>query len=262
MIEVAHNRWWRCWRMAGTALCFAVFGLGGLLLNALGFPLLRCLVRHHQQRAIWAKALMHYLFRFFVGLMRALGVLRLEVRGIEKLQRPGLLIVANHPSLIDVVFLIAMVKRAGCVVKSSLRRNFYMRAAVHTAGYLCNDSGAGLLEDALQALRQGDSLIVFPEGSRTPLLGALPLQRGAAHVAVRGRVGITPVRIRCQPAVLTKGMRWYGVPAQPPHFVIEVGDDIRVDSFVANNRTTAIATRELTRYLTDYFSLEIARAAA
>jgi hypothetical protein len=57
-------------------------------------------------------------------------------------------------------------------------------------------------------------------------------------------------------------MRWYGVPVQPPHFVIEVGDDIRVDSFVANNRTTAIATRELTRYLTDYFSLEIARAAA
>jgi 1-acyl-sn-glycerol-3-phosphate acyltransferase len=255
-------RCWHLWRTAATALCFAVFGLGGFLLNGVGFPLLRCLVWRHQRRAVWAKALMHYLFRFFVGLMRAVGVLRLEVRGMEKLQRPGLLIVANHPSLIDVVFLIAMVKRAGCVVKSSLRRNFFMRGAVCTAGYLCNDSGAGLLEDALQALRCGDSLIVFPEGSRTPLHGALPLQRGAAHVAVRAKVGITPVRIRCRPAVLAKGMPWYGVPVQLPHFVIEVGDDIHVDRFVGSSRTAAIATRELTRHLTDYFSLEIARAAA
>jgi 1-acyl-sn-glycerol-3-phosphate acyltransferase len=252
----------RVWRMAATALCFGVFGVGGVLLNLLGFPLLRCWLRDPVSRAAKAQHLIHHVFRFFVGLMRVLGVLRVEVRGLERLQRPGLLIVANHPSLIDVVLLISLVERASCVVKSELRHNFFMRGTVQTAGYLCNDSRVGFLHDALAALAKGQSLIVFPEGSRTPLAGALPLQRGAAHIALRAGVNITPVRIRCQPPVLTKGLPWYSVPGRRPHFLLEVGDDIEVASFVQAGHSIVSMTRQLTQYLADYFCLEIHRAVA
>jgi 1-acyl-sn-glycerol-3-phosphate acyltransferase len=252
----------RAWRVLATGLCFSSFGLGGLALRLIAFPMLRLFVRDPARRAVLAKALIRHTFRFFVGLMRLSGVLSLEVRGLEKLRRRGLLIVANHPSLVDVVFLISLVRHADCIVKSSLARNPFTRGPVVAAGFLCNDSGAALVEDCIESLRRGNNLIIFPEGTRTPLTGALPLQRGAANVAVRGGIDITPVRIRCHPPMLTKGAPWYRVPPRRGHFVLDVGDDIPVAGFLSDNRSVAIATRQLTEHLTQHFSLEIHRAAS
>jgi 1-acyl-sn-glycerol-3-phosphate acyltransferase len=252
----------RLWRIAATGFCFSVFGLGGVLLRVLAFPALRLCVWHAERRAVAAKWLVHATFRLFVGVLRATGVLSLELLGVEKLHRRGLLVVANHPSLVDVVFLVSLIARADCIVKSSLARNPFTRGPVVAANYICNDSGAGMVDDCIASLQRGNNLIIFPEGSRTPLSGALPLQRGAANVAVRGGINITPVRIRCQPPMLTKGVPWYRVPPQRGHFVLEVCDDIAVAPFVAEARSAAIATRQLTDYLTDYFSPEIHRAVA
>jgi 1-acyl-sn-glycerol-3-phosphate acyltransferase len=259
MLTETLNRWWR---VVATGFCFFVFALVGMVLNMLVFPLLRVCVWRRSARARWAKHLMHYLFRFFVGLMSTVGVLRLEVRGLEKLKRPGLLIVANHPSLVDVLFLISLIKQADCVVNGRVRRNFFMRGTVRTTGYLCTENGLTLLRDAVASLHAGNSLIVFPEGSRTPLVGALPLQRGAAHVAIRCGVSITPVRIRCQPPMLTKGVPWYSVPVRPGNFVLEVCDDIPVARFQKISHSSAVAAGHLTDHLTDFFSLEIHRAAS
>jgi 1-acyl-sn-glycerol-3-phosphate acyltransferase len=258
LTEIA-SRWWR---VAATGFCFFVFALGAMVLNMLVFPLLRLCVWRRSDRARWAKNLMHYLFRFFVTLMRTVGVLRLEVHGLEKLKRPGLLIVANHPSLVDVLFLISLIKQADCVVNGRVQRNFFMRGTVRTTGYLCIENGLTLLRDAAASLHAGNSLIVFPEGSRTPLVGALPLQRGAAHVAIRTGVSITPVRIRCQPPMLTKGVPWCSVPVRPGHFVLEVCDDIPVECFQKISHNPTVAARHLTDHLTEFFSLEIQRAAS
>ncbi|MEY4563083.1 MAG: hypothetical protein RLZZ618_2360 [Pseudomonadota bacterium] len=252
----------RIWRIFATAVCFSSFGLGGLVLRVVAFPALRLLVWRRQARAVAAKWMLHHLLRLFVGQMRLLGVLSLRVSGLEKLNRRGLLIVANHPSLVDVVFLMSFVQRADCIVKSALLRNPFTRGPVTAAGFIANDSGAGLVEDCVTSLQQGNNLIIFPEGTRTPLSGALPLQRGAANVAVRGEVDITPVRIRCNPPMLAKGVPWYQVPVRRGHFVIEVCDDIPVRPFLVEGRSAAIATRQLTDHLTDYFSLEIHRAAS
>jgi 1-acyl-sn-glycerol-3-phosphate acyltransferase len=250
----------RAWRIVATGLCFATFGLGGLLLRLVVFPLVRLATPDRARRSVRVKAIIRATFRVFVSMMRHLGVLRLEVRGLEKLRREGLLIIANHPSLVDVVFLMSFVQRADCIVKSSLARNPFTRGPVVAANFICNDSGAGLVDDCVASVRRGNNLIIFPEGSRTPVGAPLPLQRGAANVAVRGAFDITPVRIRCHPPMLTKGVPWYRVPPQRGHFVIEVCDDIPIAPFL-EARSQALATRQLTDHLTEYFSKEIRRVA-
>lgn len=251
----------RLWRIVATGFCFSVFGLGGLVLRIVVFPLVRWSVRDPERRAVRVKAIIRHTFRFFVGLMVRTGVLSLEVHGLDKLHRSGgRLVVANHPSLVDVVFLISFIDRADCIVKSSLARNPFTRGPVVSAGFLCNDEGEGLVDDCVDSVRRGNRLIIFPEGSRTPLNGMLPLQRGAARIAVKGEIDITPVRIRCQPRMLAKGVPWYRVPPSRGHFVIEVCDDIPIAPFL-EARSHAIATRQLTDHLTDFFSLETRRAA-
>ncbi|WP_368408596.1 lysophospholipid acyltransferase family protein [Caldimonas mangrovi] len=224
--------------------------------------MLRIGVRQRERRAALARGLIHRSFAAFIGMMKALGVLSYEVRGSEKLHRRGLLVLANHPSLIDVVFLVSLIRHPDCVVKASLIRNPFTRGPVQTADFICNDSGAGLLEDCIASVRSGSNLVIFPEGTRTPPSGALHLQRGAANVAIRGRIDVTPVLIRCHPPTLTKGEKWYRVPPQRVHFVIEVQDDIAVQAFVDAAPSEALAARRLTDHLTHYFAKELQRAHA
>lgn len=106
--------------MSATGLCFTVFGLGGVIGRVLIFPLLRIVVRDERRRVLLARRLIRAAFCAFVALMRGLGVISVEVHGRERLQRHGMLILSNHPSLIDVVLLMAMIDRADCIVKSAL----------------------------------------------------------------------------------------------------------------------------------------------
>lgn len=254
------NRWWR---IAGTGFLFALFGLGGLLLGVVVFPLLLVAIRHHQRRSALARGVIHHLFRAFVGLMCGLGLCHLEVRGRERLDRRGLLILASHPSLIDVVFLISLVRDADCIVKAALARNPFTRGPVIAAGYVFNDSGPGLIDDCVASVRSGNNLIVFPEGTRTPADVALGrLQRGAANLAVRGGLPITPVRITCEPRMLGKGIKWWRVPPIAGTFVIEVGEDMPIADHLAAEGAQALAARRLNDELARRLGAETPHAAA
>lgn len=250
------------WRVLATGLCFSAFGIGSLLLGVAVFPLLHLCVWNAQRRVRLARVVIRSTFRFFIGLMRATRVLTVEVHGAERLRGGGRLILANHPTLIDVVLLMALIERGDCIVKGALGRNPFTRGVVRAAGFVFNDGGEGLVEDCLRSLRTGNNLIIFPEGTRSSRTEPMRLQRGAARVAVHGELDITPVRIRCSPATLAKGEKWYRVPHRRPHFRIEVDAAIVVSPFVAAAAHPALAARHLNQHLTDYFSKEHELASA
>ncbi len=208
-----------------------------------------------------ARDIIQFTFRTFVGLMRGLGVLRYQVIGLEKLQRHGLLILANHPTLIDTVFLIAFVKRADCIVKGRLWNNPFTSGPVRAAGYISNDQGAELVDACIASLRAGNNLIVFPEGTRTPANGNIVLKRGAANIAVRGARAVTPVVIQCHPPTLGKGEKWWRVPPRHAQFRIEVKDDIDVARFCDAGQSDVMAARHLTDHLQQFFTEESQRHA-
>lgn len=247
----------RAWRQLATGLCFAAFGIGSVLLGTLFFPLLRLLVRDRDGAARLARRVIRRAFRGFIAAMRGAGVLTLEVHGIERLRGGGRLILANHPTLIDVVLLMALVEQADCVVKGALGRNPFTRGTVRCAGFVFNDDGGEeLLHECVRSVNAGNSLIIFPEGTRSSRTEPMRLLRGAARVAVHGDLDITPVRIRCTPATLAKGEKWYQVPTRRPHFRIDVDETIVVSPFIAQAANHALAARELNRHLTDHFSKE------
>ncbi|ELX10002.1 phospholipid/glycerol acyltransferase [Janthinobacterium sp. HH01] len=242
------------WRVFATGLSFLVFGIGGLLLRVAVFPVLNVLVRQPERRVKAARTVIRLAFRSYVDLMRALGVLRYEVRGIEKLDRSGLLILANHPTLIDTVFLMAFVKNADCIVKGALWNNPFTRGPVRAAGYINNEGGAELVDDCIASLRRGNNLIVFPEGTRTPADGVISMKRGAANIAVRGARDVTPVLIRCEPPTLGKGEKWWRVPPRRVLIRIDVQDDLAVVACTDTAASEVMAARQLTEFLQNYFT--------
>ena len=61
----------RCWRILATGFCFAVFGLGGLVVRCVVYPVLLLTVRNPLRRQHLSQAVIHHSFRWFVALMRA-----------------------------------------------------------------------------------------------------------------------------------------------------------------------------------------------
>ena len=217
-------------RLPATGLCFVVFGLAATIHGIVVLPVIRLLSsRERGQRR--ARASVAGGLRLFVGFMRAMGVLRYEFVGREKLGRAGQLIVANHPTLIDVVFVLGFTPVASCVVKSGLFSNPFTRGAVNAAGYIPSAPTEEMIHAAEAALARGETLLIFPEGTRTVPGQALAMQRGAANVALRAAQVLTPVFITCDPPTLSKNQPWYRIPRRRPVFTLRVGDDVQLEAY-------------------------------
>lgn len=250
-VRVSH-----AWRLVATGLAFALFGVGGLLLSLTVFPLLWLLPLGGGRRQRYARRVISHAFHLFVWLLRGLGLLSFELHGVNALKAPNRLIVANHPSLLDVVFLIAFSREANCVVKGSYWRNPFIMLVVRAANYLRNDR-ADLLEACAAVLEQGESLIIFPEGTRSRPGEPLRMMRGAASIALAAQRPFTPVVISCHPATLLKGQKWYEVSPRPPHYRFRVMPDMPVEADPAPSPEQSVSRRRrLTRELAALFERE------
>ncbi len=241
------------WRLLATAISFACFGVGGVLLWLLVFPLLSVWPGSREQKARRAQRTVHISFYIFIGLMHRLGVMTYQIVGSEKLNRPCQLIVANHPTLVDVVFLLSRIRQANCIVKASLWRNPAMRGPILNAGYISNANSETMINDCAAWLKSGGAMIIFPEGTRTVPGQPYRFQRGAAAIALLAGCVVTPVRLVCQPSTLTKANAWHQIPPRRFHLKMIVGDDIDMHAF-RNLQPRSIAVRRLTEYLQDYFT--------
>jgi len=244
------------WRLLSTGASFVLFGLGGLTLRLVVLPLLGLLPGNAITRRRRARAAISKAFYLHVQFMYRSGVLEYEFQGIERLGRPGQIIIANHPSLIDVVFLIAHIRDANCIVKQSLWRNPCTRGPVGRAQYVSNNGSPEMLEQAADALREGQTLIVFPEGTRTAPNQAPVFHRGAAAIALRGARVITPVFITVKPTTLTKAEPWYRIPERRVQVSLRVGRDIAPETFNAD-APLPIASRRLNEHLHQLFLKEL-----
>ena len=207
------------WRVIATGICFSIFGLGGLFLSITVFPLQKLIVKDDIKQKKIARNTVHHSFKLFLATMSFLGIFKFSLEDVSELKDlKGRLVLANHPSLIDVVVLISIIPNADCVVKAHLFNNFFLRGVVKNTGYISNTDPEGLLQDCKESLDLGNNLIIFPEGTRSKPKDTLSFQRGAANIAIRCQANVISVLLKLTPCTLTKGEPWYRIPATKAHF--------------------------------------------
>ena len=220
------------------------------MLGLLVHPVL-ALTLPRERRELRMQKLVHRSFQGFCSFMRWVGVVEVHVEGWEQLPCDGgVLLVANHPTLLDYVLLVALLPQADCVVKRAHWSNPFTAGVVRGAGYIPNDGGEATVEACAARLRAGRTLLPFPEGTRAPLGGLAPFERGAAHVALAAGVAAIPVAIRCEPRGLMRGQPWYDVPESRMRFTLAFGPPIAADGLPGGR---ARAARALTARYRAYF---------
>ena len=239
-------------RLFGTAISFTVYGIGGIILSVLAFPLMAAFARDKEARTRRVRSLLSRCYAKFIWLMQALGVATFEVgpRCREKLSRTGgMIVVANHPTLIDVIQLLAQIEHGNCIVKRVMWNNPFLGGVVRAANYIPNSEPEELLLQCADVLRRGETLVIFPEATRTVPGQGMRLHRGAAHVALLSAVPVQLVHLSCEPPTLSKSGHWYQIPPRRPYFRMTVGDTLHVGDYLVEGESRSLASRRITRLL-------------
>lgn len=244
----------RVLRLFSTLFAYLLFGVFGSAL-ALVLPLLLCRQPPGLPGQLRARRAVSRVWSGYLAWMRLTGICRVRWHGRERLGRPGQLVLVNHPSLMDVLFMMSAVPAGNCVVKASLLKNPSMRPSIRACGFIPNDDPLALMEQADAVLAAGQTLMIFPEGTRTGHDGTIRLNRGAVAIGLRSARVITPVVIRMNPPGLKRGDPWYRVPPQPYDYDIRVGDDIDPQDYLGR-KPLPLAARLLNDDLTRYFQKE------
>lgn len=247
------------WRVVATGLCFLTFLGAGLLLTVAVLPLILLFSTTPEQKERRVLKLIHYGFKFFMRYMRILNPIgSFHVQGLDHISPlTGSLFIANHPTLIDVVAIVSCLPTCQCIVKKSLLQNLFFGGLLRTAGYMANDYAVQLMDDCARRLRAGRSLLIFPEGTRSPADGLHPFSRGAAQIAIRTGAPLVPVVITCEPPTLGKGTPWYMVPARPIDLTLRFLPPLEIPRAVRDKPGIPLQARALTRHIENFFLQEL-----
>jgi 1-acyl-sn-glycerol-3-phosphate acyltransferase len=235
------------WRLFATGMSFVVFGVCGLLFSVLVFPF-AWLWPHRGSRQRAVTTIIHWFFRALVAVLQWVGVMELEVAGAAALRASGpMIVVANHPTYLDVVVLLALTPSACCVVKNAHWRNPCFWGIVRAAEYVSNADPVELVEASARQIAAGYTMIIFPEGTRSPAPNRLhAFSRGFAHIALKAGTPILPVLMDCDPPAFTKQMRWYDVPSRAFRIRVNVLEPVGAERLAAHDAFPALAARTLT----------------
>jgi 1-acyl-sn-glycerol-3-phosphate acyltransferase len=199
-----------------------MLGLASLAWNLIAFALWFVLPGETGRRI--GRAAIANGYRGYWAAIRPFGFLRLHAEALDVLRdEGGLVIVANHPSLLDAMMLVARLPRSACVMKSSLMRNPFLAAGARLARYVPNDSAHAMVRSAVADLKAGGQLVMFPEGTRTTRAPVGPFHPSFALIAKHAGAPIQTVFIDTDSPYLGKGWPLWRLPPLPIVFTVRLG---------------------------------------
>ena len=136
-------------------------------------------------------------------------IYRFDVKGLENIPKEGAAIIcANHIHLLDSVTIVIHIKRMIYImVKKELMKSKIGYWFFDKLGCFAVDRGKGdvkAIEDAEGHVKDGDLLMIFPEGQRNGMAKGIKMKNGAAMVALQTKTPIIPVGISGSFKLFTK----------------------------------------------------------
>ncbi len=173
-----------------------------------------------------------YIYRCCWTSAEMLGLMQIDSSELDSLRGEpgGLIVAANHPTMLDALLVVARLPRGVCVMKAELMRNIFLGGGARLARYIKNDVGRGMVRDAVETLREGNQLVLFPEGTRTVEAPVNAFKPGITLIAHLAQVPIQTVIVESFSPYLTKGWPLLKAPPVPVRIRLRLGRRFPVDA--------------------------------
>lgn len=231
------------------ALLIAQLGLMSLVWSLVA-PLFSIVLSRRAGSRIGRSAI-SFIYRTFWRSAGRIGMMVVDSSALDVLhdEPGGLIVAANHPTMLDALIVVARLPRGVCVMKAVLLRNIFLGTGARLARYIRNDAGRGMVRDAVASLEEGGQLVLFPEGTRTVRPPVNEFKAGITLIAHLARVPIQTVLIESESPYLTKGWPLLKAPPIPVVIRVRLGQRFAPEA----------DHRALLRRLEDYFAVEVDR---
>jgi 1-acyl-sn-glycerol-3-phosphate acyltransferase len=181
----------------------------------------------------------HYIGKFWARLNLLLSGVRVRLINPQAI-KPGqpYIVMSNHQSHYDVWALIGhMPLQLRWVMKIELRKIPIFGLGCERMGHIFIDRGHPdraykSLEAAGQKIRDGASVVFFPEGTRSPDGNLLPFKKGGFNIALTAGVPILPITVRGSRGVLPKGT----VRVRPGTIELLIHQPVTLEGYSTENR--------------------------
>lgn len=171
---------------------------------------------------------------FFV---RAVGV-KVRVKGLERIPSCVCLFAANHTSSADAPAVVgAIPRRIAILLKESLFKWPIVGQAFRSAHFIpvnrsVRDSAIASVERATEALKSGQSFLIYPEGTRSPDGRLQEFKKGAVMMAIKAGVPIVPMACAGAHRIMEKR----SLVIHPGEIVVEFLDPIDASKYSLEER--------------------------
>lgn len=206
-----------------------LFALGALYIGCVLFPLLSLKYKGKERREKFARIIKNS-WKFFISVMENSKEIKVHIDG-NLSDIKGKVVVASHPSFIDIILLIGNMPASLCLAKKDLLKNPVMRNIVKSL-YIINDvEPEEFKKSAVEALNDGYNIIIFPTGTRTLPGEDVKIHKGAAQIAIAAGVDIIPVRIETDFPFLIKNHFPLDAGVKTVNYKLTVQPEIKLSDF-------------------------------
>lgn len=209
-------------------MLFAFFGAGSLILSFILIPVGGIFIKGRKKREYFSHFI-HKLWAWYTGVLISVGLIKIEQNNVEQMK--GKIIVATHPSFIDIVILIGIYDNSLCLAKKEILNNFFMKNIVKNV-YIPNNVELDEFKDICKAaLDDGYNIVIFPTGTRTVEGEDLKIHKGAAALQIDTGADIIPVKIECDYPFLQKNRPVYDAGNRVITYAITQLEPIKLSQF-------------------------------
>ena len=230
-------------------LSFVIFGIGAIFLNFIIFPMAKFFLKDRQLLYFYSETI-YNTWKWFVRILIFFKIIKLNITDLDNIKQiKQKIIVATHPSFIDILILIALIPRTTCIVKYSLSKNPILFNLVNSIFIMEDESLENLKEHTKRMIDNGFNVVIFPMGIRHRRNEFPKIKKGAATIAMNANCNIVALKYYTDFDFLFINQPVYEAGEKTVTYDLSYVGEIDVKSMLQNSENEIVKKKNITKMI-------------